>query len=276
MNQLEHRMLEILKRGRAEFGFVGVKAEFEAEGTRMDEMLRLTDITRRAGLNIGLKIGGCEAVRDLIDSKQIGADYIIAPMVETPYALSKYIQIKNKLYTPFEREQVRFLFNVETNTALGQIDALMKTACAADGVDGVVFGRVDFSGSCGLARDIINSDRITDDCIKVASACKTAGKDFVVGGGVTLESVGALRRMNDVHLSRFETRKIIFNASMLEQSNVEEALFNAVEFELCWLKNKREYYLNIADEDITRIEMLEKRFQQLESDQSPKKRTAVA
>lgn len=275
MNQLEKRMLEILKRGRAEFGYVGVKAEFEAEGTRMDEMLRLMEVARRADLNIGLKIGGCEAVRDLIDSKQIGADYIIAPMVETPYALSKYVQIKNKLYTPFEREQVRFLFNIETNTALTQLDALAKTAAAADGVDGIVFGRVDFSGSCGLSRDIINSDRITDDCIKVAAACKTYNLDFVVGGGVTLDSVDALRRMRATHLTRFETRKIIFDASMLENSNVEEALFNAVEFELCWLKNKREYYLNIADEDISRIEMLEKRFQQLESE-SPKKRTAVA
>jgi hypothetical protein len=268
-------MLEILKRGKEHFGYVGVKAEFEAEGTRMDEMLRLMDVTRRAGLNIGLKIGGCEAVRDLIDCKQIGADYIIAPMVESPYALSKFIQIKNKLYTLFERKQAHFLFNVETNLAFGSLDPILKMASMTDGVGGVVFGRVDYSGSCGLPRSAINDQRITDDCITVAKACKAHNLDFVVGGGVAKESIAALKRIRETHLTRFETRKVIFSAHALE-GDVESGLINANEFELCWLQNKREYYLNIADEDIKRIEMLEARLQELKSKGKQEKRAAVA
>ena len=49
-------MLELLKRGRDEHGVVAVKAEFEAEGTRPDEFLRLLDLARRADLKVALNV----------------------------------------------------------------------------------------------------------------------------------------------------------------------------------------------------------------------------
>jgi hypothetical protein len=49
-------------------------------------------------------------------AKNIGAEYIIAPMVETSYALSKYILAKNKVWSEEERKNVQFLFNLETIT----------------------------------------------------------------------------------------------------------------------------------------------------------------
>ena len=56
MNTYEKQMLAILEKGRKDLGFVAVKAEFEAEGTRSDEFLRLLELARRAGLKVALKI----------------------------------------------------------------------------------------------------------------------------------------------------------------------------------------------------------------------------
>ena len=264
MNKHEQRMLDILKQGENELGYVGVKAEFEAEGTRTDELLRLLELARKAGLKVGLKVGGCEAVRDLIESKQFGCDYIIAPMVETPYALSKYIDAKDKVYSTEEQSYTSFLFNIETRAAFDCRDEMFKVAKEhGTGVDGVVFGRVDYCLSMGAGREKINTPEISIDVIKVAEMCSANSLQLVAGGGVSIDAVDELTSIKAVHLDRFETRKIIFDANCLGVVDTKKALVNAVEFELLWLKNKREYYSTIFREDDYRIDMLEGRWNEL-------------
>ena len=255
MNSVEIKMLDMLKRGRDEHGVVAVKAEFEAEGTRPDEFLRLLELARRADVKVALKIGGCEAVSDLMSSRLYGVDHIIAPMVETPYALSKFIEAKDKIYGL--DHSTKFLFNLETETTLRNLDRMVEGARGS--VDGIVFGRVDFTLSRGMPRGAINERSITDAVLRVATACAEANLELVVGGSVSTEAIAALREIRMIRLDRFETRKVIFTGEAIQSDAIVGGIRNAVEFELAWLKNKRDYYGTIAAEDVKRIDMMEAR-----------------
>ena len=259
MNLKEREMLEVLKRGKLEFGVVSIKAEFEAEGTRVDELLRLVELARKADLKLTLKIGGCECIRDIIECKQIGIDYLVAPMVETPYALSKFIDAKNKVYTQEEQKDIKFYINLETITGYENLSLMIEKA--KNNLDGLVFGRHDFVNSIGQDgfKDI-DTPPITKYGCEIATACKESNLEFIVGGGMCVESIEPVREIRSVHLTRYETRKVVFNEDAITFSNVEEALLNALNFELLWLKNKCDYYNSISQEDKARINKLESRW----------------
>jgi 4-hydroxy-2-oxoheptanedioate aldolase len=259
MNKLERRMVDVLRDLRENHHVVGVKAEFEAEGTRLEEALRLKDVISKAGLDLTIKIGGCEALKDMYDARSIGVTTVVAPMVESAYALSKYLKCVRMAFPEDEREGVKFLINVETVQAcrsFGEMVALPDLSLFA----GVVFGRVDLTGSMGRDREYVNSDEVLALARDVFGKAKSNGLECVVGGGVSKDSIPFLKKLPVSLVDRYETRKVIFKCPEATEGACAEGILKAVGFELMWLKNKRNFYGLIFEEDRQRLEMLESRY----------------
>lgn len=258
MNILEKRMIDVLMALKNEFGVFEIKAEFEAEGSRMEEMMRLKDVTTAVGLPIILKIGGVEAVTDVYNALAIGVKGIVAPMAETPFALSKYLNLIRNMVPPDNAEDIEFAVNFETITTYRNIDEMLALP-EISLLSGVTVGRVDLVGSMELDRRAINvSDEVFAICKEMLSKARARGLKTGLGGGIEVKALPVIQRLDkDGLLDKFETRKIVFPAGSWEYG--EAAILKAVEFELLWLMSKRRYYSRVKAEDEKRIEMLQGR-----------------
>ncbi len=262
MNPLEKRMIEVLTDLKENHNVTGVKAEFEAEGTRLEEAMRLKEVVSKAGLELTVKVGGCEALLDMYQARVIGVTHIVGPMIETPYALRKYLRAVKLAFSEEERKQVKFLVNIETVDACRNFGRMLEIEEICE-LDGVVFGRVDLTGSMGKTREYVNSPEILGMAQDVF--CKAKGKNLecVIGGGVSKETVPFIRQLPAGYVDRYETRKVIFKCPEALHDGFDKGILKAVGFELMWLKNKRDYYKVIFEEDLQRITMLESRYDTL-------------
>ena len=261
MNSLEKKMVEILSDLKQNHHITGIKAEFEAEGTRLEEAMRLKEVVTKADLELTIKVGGCEAIKDMYDARSIGVNTIVAPMIETPYAMKKYFKAAKFIFPDDERKTVKFLINVETITGFKNLDEIIAAPEFKE-ISGIVLGRVDMAGSIGLTREDINSDEIFKIALNFSQKIQHTGKDMVIGGGVSAHSLPFFKKLP--YLSRFETRKIIFDApKALKDPNADKGILKAVGFELMWLKNKRDFCGMIFKEDEARLKMLETRYKKL-------------
>jgi len=262
MNTLERKMVDILKDLKENYFVSGVKAEFEAEGTRLEEALRLKEVCMKACLGLTIKIGGCEAIRDMYECRVIGVERIVAPMVESSYALKKFLLAFKMVFSEIERQDLKAVVNVETINGCKDFKNMLSIS-EIDILNGVVMGRVDLTGSLNMTREDINSEKVFEITRELLLKAKTKSLETAIGGGVSAHSLPFFRRLPKNSLDRYETRKVIFSCPGALNNNADKGILKAVGFELMWLKNKRDYYGMIYTEDAQRIEMLEARYKKL-------------
>ena len=63
-------------------GAIGLRADLASANISLDELKNLKKLADNYGIELTLMIGGCDATNDIFISKEIGANSIIAPMIE--------------------------------------------------------------------------------------------------------------------------------------------------------------------------------------------------
>lgn len=256
MNIIERRMLEILRELKNEHNVLAIKAEFEAEGSRTDELVKLNEIVFRADMDLFIKIGGCEAVRDLDQCRLLGAAGIMAPMIETPFAMKKFVGAAKKVYGD-EIKDIEWIINAETKTCKENFDEILTEGKGF--LNTIAIGRVDLSASMGLTRDSINGEEVYDASTYFAKKAKQYGIIVGFGGGISFESIPFIQKMKGL-TDKFETRKVVFKYDDNEK-RLKSGILKAMEFETLYLQNKCDFYDRMANEDRQRMEMLKKRLE---------------
>ena len=120
--------------------FASLKGEFEAEGLNRVEMAAEAIWAARRGLDYLVKIGGCEAKSDVDYMQKLGIRSLVAPMIESPFAMSKYMDMLAD--GVFDHVGV----TIETFYAVERIDEILD---AGTKLTNVTIGRSDLTASFG-------------------------------------------------------------------------------------------------------------------------------
>ncbi len=117
MNKTEKCMVKILEELKASYGVVSLKAEFEAEASRIEELMRLKEIASHCGVGLLIKIGGAEDISHMFDALHLGISGMNVPMIETEFAARKCFKSVKRYIPQDDLEDIEISVNIETATA---------------------------------------------------------------------------------------------------------------------------------------------------------------
>ena len=87
ITEIEKQLTSLIDRG-----VVGIKQSFEDEGVIIDDVLKIKRLCDSLKLELNVKVGGCEAISDINNCLSLDVSGIVAPMIESEFALEKFIE----------------------------------------------------------------------------------------------------------------------------------------------------------------------------------------
>ena len=234
---------------------IAIKVSFEDEGLDFVDVLNAKKLTLTYGIELLIKLAGAEAKRDFKDANKIGVDKIVAPMIESPFALSKYIKTALNFIDP---KKIGLGFNMESKQCFENIESILETK-ESNHLSSITVGRGDLAESYGLDRykGTVNSKEIYEITYKTFSLGRSKGLKTYLGGSMNYQSVDFIRELkNDNLIDYFETRNVVFDINVLDDFPFNKMIDLAFEFEKNKMEARRSYYELLFNEDFERLKRL--------------------
>ena len=240
---------------------VAVKQSLEDEGASFEELKLMRKITKKASLKHNVKVGGCEAKTDIYFCEKLGVDGIVAPMVESNYALRKFMQIISK-----NKKQSLYV-NLESIQAFKNINQMIRTKNFKR-LRGIVIGRSDLAGSLNLQKSEVDSKKIFKLVLNLLKKIKRKKITTKMGGSLTARSLDFANKLYKMKLlDSVETRNIEIKLSDQVFTNFNKLIIDIFNFELEWIKYKHKRFSKtknvIKNDNLSRIKELKKRIYNL-------------
>jgi len=232
-----------------------LKISLEDEGLTFDQATQITSLAHKNGIDVTMKIGGAEAISDMRFASNIGCSGCVAPMVESSYALHKFISSNHKYSFDFQHLYV----NIESEQAYKNIKDIL-TSSDAKYLHGIVLGRTDFIQSFGLTKDKVDSPECLQMAIEIFTLAKERGLTTLIGGNVNTNSKAFVEELYAHSLLDYiETRNVKVKLTDNVLSNFAETLSTMLNFETEWLEKKYKTLDQLAKDDRNRCENLKTR-----------------
>lgn len=205
-----------------------LKSGTEIEDMSYEEIAALREISRDEKgtpiVPLVIKIGGPEARNDIRQCLRIGVDVLLAPMVESVYALTNFVETAQQLIYE-EGVNAGLAMNLETITAVQNLDLMIESRAFA-ALQQVTIGRGDLSKSMHLSVDDEEVLVLTAGALRRIRNQKILTS---VGGGLTLNNIQIMARR--LPSNRFNTRHVAISNTAEFRLNAADHLLAALEFE---------------------------------------------
>lgn len=243
-------LLSSLRHLKNQFGACGLKLSTEDAAMSIEQIGYWAEFSSNI-LSTVVKIGGPNARNDIKQLLPLNIDGLIAPMVESPYGLENFISAVRDFTTPMQFERLKKQINIETETAVRQLDSILS-APEAKYIDEITIGCSDLSESMKKPRWDAS---FIAQVVKVVKKIKQKNIPVSVGGGITPETIDEC--LKQVQPDNFNTRIITFKAE--PGRDYREAVQSALRFEILMLEHDCSLKFISRDEEKFRIKELKKR-----------------
>lgn len=232
-----------------------IKISLEDEGLTFNQATKIACLAHQHSIPLNIKVGGAEAISDIRFAQNIGCDGCVAPMIESSYALHKFVSSIYKNSFNFKK----LFVNIESKQAYLNIKDILNSSDAKH-LYGIVLGRTDFIQSFGHTKDKVDSDECLGMAKEIFELAKENGLKTLMGGNVNVKSSNFVKLLyNENLLDYIETRNIKVKLSDDFLNNFEENLSNMLEFEKEWLMLKYDTLLQLSNDDKKRLDNIKLR-----------------